>query len=940
MSLGSLVLELQGNVARTQEDMGRLQQIVESAMRRMDAAASRTSDNIQGVATAGRAIQRVQGAEEAAASIERVGHASVGARREMLVLAHELATGNFKRAAGSLMVLGERIDIMSKLASPAGIAIAGLTAAVAGFAAMVIKGAMESAQFARSIMLTGNYAGQTEASYNRLSRSVADASGATIGNAREITQALISSGRISSGALESVALAATRLQVVTGQNAQEIVRQFAGMSDGVLKWALEANRQYHFVDGALYDHIKALEQAGQQEQAMAVASTALYQHLGNAATENLGYIERAWRGVKSAISDAADALMSVGRAETAAETAARINRTLTARRSGQSDFDYAMNVGDGASINQQAGGSYDDLIRQQSAATSLARRQQDAASLAAYKAHTDEMVVAAKTRWDELTKAHKVGAERLKEELDEAARVGQQAGASPTEIGAMQERIRKEYSHGAGGAGLDRANLDAQTQPIQEQITPQSRLLQDRQKQLELAYRDDHISEQAYYDQSKAAIEQYNSQIRTLYDQQITIVEGAAKRAADARTRVTLTNRANALRNDEQQALLQSSERLSELTEKQTEDTRKYRDEVEKLNSELGKLDRDPGRTAGADFDREHGHLQRQATLAGDTDTLATLAQARNAAVAQAQMNSLKQEAEQITQRLTLAEKELAVAQETGEKGAVAGMVELGQLRQQAAQQLAQIQQQMQGIASNSGLPQLDLQAQQFGLQVQQLSASSNVLGKSISDIFAHSFANMLDNTITRTKTLRQEFLDMANSIEQAITRIIAQDLTNQLFGIGSSSGSGSSSGGWLGQLFSWGIGLLGLTGGSAMSLSTDVMPSGLMGLTPDFSVGADDIGSMLTYPFHMASGGDTSPGGLYEVNEKGPELLTVANRTFLMMGNQGGTVTPGGFSGPARGGHTFNLNIAVPPGTTRQSAQQQAQTIMRQANIAVARNG
>jgi len=938
MSLGSLVLELQGNVARTQEDMGRLQQIVESAMRRIDAAASRTSDNIQGVATVGRAIQRVQGAEEAAASIERVGHASVGARREMLVLAHELATGNFKRAVGSLMVLGERIDIMSKLASPAGIAIAALAAAVAGFAALAIKGAMESAEFARSITLTSNYAGQTEASYNRLSRSVADATGATIGNAREITQALVSSGRISAGALESVALAATRLQVVTGQSAEEIVRQFAGMSDGVLKWALEANRQYRFVDGALYDHIKAIEQAGQQEQAMEVASTALYQHLGNVATENLGYIERAWRGVKAAISDAADALMSVGRAETAAETAARINRTLAAKRSGRTDTSYALGVGEGLG-GLEAGGSYDDLTRQQSAATSLARRQQDTASLAAYKAHTDEIVVAAKARWDELAKAHKVGAERLKEELDEAARVGQQAGASPTDIAALKARIRKEYSHGSG-AGLDRVNLDAQTQPIQEQITAQARLLQNRQKQLELAYRDDHLSDQTYYDQSKAAIEQYNAQIRALYDQQIAIVESAAKRTADARTRIALTNRANALRNDEQQALLQSSERLSELTEKQTEDTRKYRDEVEKLNSELGKLDRDPGRTAGADFDREHGHLQRQATLDGDTDTLATLAQARNAAVAQAQMNSLKQEAEQITQRLTLAEKELAVAQETGEKGAVAGMVELGQLRQQAAQQLAQIQQQMQGIASNSGLPQLDLQAQQFGLQVQQLSASSNVLGKSISDVFAHSFANMLDNTITRTKTLRQEFLDMANSIEQAITRIIAQDLTNQLFGIGSGSGSGSSSGGWLGQLFSWGMGLLGLTGGSAMSLSTDVMPSGLMGLTPDFSVGADDVGSMLTYPFHMASGGDTSPGGLYEVNEKGPELLTVANRTFLMMGNQGGTVTPGGSSGPARGGHTFNLNIAVPPGTTRQSAQQQAQAIMRQANIAMARNG
>lgn len=936
MSLGSLVLELQGNVARTQEDMGRLQQIVESAMRRMDVAASRTSDNIQGIATAGRAIQRVKGAEDAAASIERIGHSSVGARREVLVLAHELATGNFKRAAGSLMVLGERIDIMSKLMSPAGIAVAALAGAVIGFIAATIEGAKESASFGRSIQLTANYAGQTEASYNQLSRNVQSATGVTITQAREIAQGLISSGRISQGALQSVAMAATRLASVSGESADKVVGQFASMSNGVLRWALEANKQYHFVDGALYDHIKLLEQTGQQEQAMITASQALYDRLGHDAPESLGYIERAWRGVTNAISAAWDGLKSFGRTQTAAEQSASLAAQMA-----------QMRDGDGVRLGQRAPsfadanpGAYQELARRQSAATYLARQQQDRADDQAYQAETAKKVVDAKERWDQLTEAHKVGAQRMKEALDQSARVGRDAGASPADIAGMQERIRKEYSHGGSTAGLDRANLDSQIQPLQEQITAQSRALENGQKQRELLYRDDNLSEQAYYAQSKAAIGQYNAQIRTLYDQQIAIIENAARRAADARTRVTLTNRADALRNDEQQALLQSSERLAELTEKQADDTRKYRDEVEKLNAELGKLDRDPGRTAGADFDRGHGHLQRQATLSGDTDTLATLAQARNAAVAQAQMNSLKQEAEQITQRLTLAEKELAVAQETGEKGAVAGMIELGQLRQQAAQQLAQIQQQMQGVASNSGLPQLDLQAQQFGLQVRQLSASSNVLGKSITDVFANSFANMLDNTITRTKTLRQEFLDMANSIEQAITRIIAQDLTNQLFGIGSGAGSGSSSGGWLGQLFSWGMGLLGLTGGSAMSFSTDVMPSGLMGLTPDFSVAADDLGSMLTYPFHMASGGDTSPGGLYEVNEKGPELLTVANRTFLMMGNQGGTVTTGGSSGSVRGGHTFNLNIAVPPGTTRQSTQQQAQAIMRQANIAMARNG
>ena len=89
-----------------------------------------------------------------------------------------------------------------------------------------------------------------------------------------------------------------------------------------------------------------------------------------------------------------------------------------------------------------------------------------------------------------------------------------------------------------------------------------------------------------------------------------------------------------------------------------------------------------------------------------------------------------------------------------------------------------------------------------------------------------------------------------------------------------------------------------------------------------------------------LASGGPAMAGGLYEVNERGPELLNYANRTFLMMGDRGGSVTPmGGATGTGMGNQTFNMNIAVPAGTTRQSAQQQAAEIMRHAQIAQARN-
>lgn len=62
-----------------------------------------------------------------------------------------------------------------------------------------------------------------------------------------------------------------------------------------------------------------------------------------------------------------------------------------------------------------------------------------------------------------------------------------------------------------------------------------------------------------------------------------------------------------------------------------------------------------------------------------------------------------------------------------------------------------------------------------------------------------------------------------------------------------------------------------------------------------------------------LAAGGSVSAGGMYEVNEKGPELLNVGNRQFLMMANQGGSVTPmsEGMSGGA-GSASAPQNIRV----------------------------
>jgi phage-related minor tail protein len=649
MSLGSLVLELQGNVAKTQEDMGRLNQIVESAMTRINAVAMRTSKNISDVGAAAGSIKRVQGAEDAAKDIEKIGHASVGARREMLVLAHELATGNFKRAAGSAMVLGERLDIMSKIMSPTGIAVAVLAGAILGLAIAAVKGAEESKHFADSIAMTGGIAGQTEASYNAMARSIQQASGATIGSAREITQALIETGRFGPQSIGAVGLAATRLAQLSGKSAEDVVKDFARMSDGVEKWAVEANKQYHFLDGEILDHIHTLEQQGNKEQAEIVASQALYESWGGSAEKNLTGVAAMWDAVTHAVSEAGNAFKMIGRQETAAEQIAALKAQVALNRAHPETsmgIDGPHNPQDNTNADMQKLGYLN----------SLARRQDDNADLTATrKAHNDK-VVEAKEYMQDLAKQYKVGEENLDSILKKIADDGKLAGTSPADIAAIQAKVRQSYAP-KGAAGIQTADMNSQLKPLQDQISGEEKLLQYRDKVLEQYNRAHLISDQGFYDTSATVLQAYNTRIAALYDQEIAIVENAAAHAANAKQKTELMTKANGLRDDKQQALLESGERLASLTTQQTQAAQKYADEVQKLNTELGKLDHTQGQQAGAAFDREHEGLKAQATQNGDSGTLDTLSQARALTVAQSQINDLKKQAEDIDEALAIKEK-------------------------------------------------------------------------------------------------------------------------------------------------------------------------------------------------------------------------------------------------------------------------------------------
>jgi lambda family phage tail tape measure protein len=88
------------------------------------------------------------------------------------------------------------------------------------------------------------------------------------------------------------------------------------------------------------------------------------------------------------------------------------------------------------------------------------------------------------------------------------------------------------------------------------------------------------------------------------------------------------------------------------------------------------------------------------------------------------------------------------------------------------------------------------------------------------------------------------------------------------------------------------------------------------------------------------AIGGPVSSGGLYRVNERGPELLTVAGKEYLMLGQHGGDVSPTPTAARGGGNTYLNVTVAPPAGSSRATAMQFGATAGRQMQLAMRRNG
>lgn len=223
--------------------------------------------------------------------------------------------GNVFRAVGSIV-------------TPVALGVGALAASFGAVALAAYQGYTEVSRLTKELALNGYAAGVTRGQIDGLAESLAAAGSGSIGAARDAVASLATTGAFVGSTLQSAGRAVLAVQRLSGQSTDEIVKQFAGMRNGVAAWAVEANRSYNVFTAAQVNAMRSLEAQGRTQDAIRLALDALADTMEQRAVPALGYLERAIEAAKRAGSGFWDWLKGVGAPDTLEVQLALVERQI------------------------------------------------------------------------------------------------------------------------------------------------------------------------------------------------------------------------------------------------------------------------------------------------------------------------------------------------------------------------------------------------------------------------------------------------------------------------------------------------------------------------------------------------------------------------------------------------------------------------------------
>lgn len=756
--------------AAAQASNTKIQTVVRNTVNVVDDFGNEIANVTRQVSSAATAQASAVGQVEAAG--KKLGHTTTAARREMLVLAHELAMGNYKRFFGSLMVLGEQMDWMHALMSPLGASIGVIVGALglAGLAAL--HGAEQMSELRNSLVLTGNYAGITAGQFMTMGDQIAQSTDRPITAVRTALAAVAGTGRFTGEALEPVAAAVAKIGQYSSASAEQVAKSFEGMSDGVYKWAVKYNESYHFATNAQLEHIRLLEEEGQVSRAQAEAADLVIAKINQTAVQ-LGYLPGAWNAIRNAAASAWDAMENWGRPLTIDDQIAKLKSRI--------DSD---SFGEGTPMITDADRQRLRQLQQQRDQQQAAIAEQ--AKSAQVQNEGTKATQQLRSEWKGLGgDVHLADQEvkRFRDSLEAAKAAARDSGSAvPSDIQRMidtapqiEAAIRKRYDSKDFKKPTGQVTATNESSQAQARATAQLNLLKEQlreqQDTLDRAYKQQQVSLQSYYAQRlDITLRGMDAELSALRAQ-LAQTEALEARARSPQERLSLQTKQIDISG---KLAVMEAQRGDAVRKSSQEAAQAMDQEARALQDLQAKRDVSQGSEAN-----KRALLQAQQELQSRKITQAQLLQLEEQFAQQETALSVRA----LQERLDT-ERDLTVSQ-----------------RQQIQDQISQIQDQGQTRA-------LQLSVEAYNAQTQ----SARQAAESIEDGFSKSFASVVDGS----KNARSAFTSFVTSIDQMLTQLVAKKLFQQLFDM---DGSGGSPGTSVTGLLTSGLGkLLGSAGGSIFS--------------------------------------------------------------------------------------------------------------------------
>lgn len=672
------------------------------------------------------------------------------------------------------------IGTLGSVLTPARLALGGLAAGVGAVAYAMYQGVAQSKDYADAIVLSGNFAGQTEGKFNAQVRAIAATGAVSAAAAREIGQALISTGQIGPQTFGVASEAAARYAEATKKSAKEVSEVFVGLAQDPAKAAAELNKTLNFLSAAQLAQIRTLQEGGKSADAQAIALEALNTRLKQL-EPNLGILDRALRATKNTWAEFWDAAFDVGRAETIEQRIAKARQAVAngvgTERVSQTQLSperraqFARNSEQGAGPAEVAGENLRLLLRSQTAAEAIATNAAELAKLNKAAAGADEFVLSMDRRAKGAKGLERALAEanaEFKKQDDLAARDSNYKPSSVETRAGILKRIREDFTDKPAATQANdqrKAILDQDLKRLKDQLEQEQQALAFHEKYLQGVYNASAISLTDYYAEKRRVTEQGTAaELAALAAEQARIQQelsrGKFKDPAEKTRTETLLNesleRSAKVRRDASRTLVLADQ-------EQAASTKALGDRIADYRAQLLQL---AGDEAGA-------AAIRTQTAVANAKLFAQTTQGQPGAIGPEQVERFRVLTEQasefaeVQRRLGVATADAGRAEEAytlrAEKNGI-GLLETERgiytIRATSLVQLGELRDRAQELAAASTDPKIKAFAEDLALSYAKAADAvdpSIQRLKSGSDELAGSFSGLFGKSLTNAKNFRDE---------------------------------------------------------------------------------------------------------------------------------------------------------------------------------------